>query len=166
MSVVAVKVEKDKIVIGSDTQVTSGSDKENHSSGKLVMIDDMYIGAAGQASELQLYAQFCRNHKPLSLSERDFLDHIFEFNRWVLEKKSDYKPYNIYLIIYQGEAIAFDNENFYYKKITGYYTIGSGQRYAKAALSLGHTIKEALETATKHDLYCSEPIEIHEVSIK
>ena len=45
------------------------------------------------------------------------------------------------------------------------FQVASTGEYARAALYLGHDVREAIKVACDLTIYCGEPIEIYEVKI-
>jgi hypothetical protein len=60
MSVVAVKVKKDKIVIGADSILVSGWTQEKDKLAKLNKVNGMVIGDVGDAQEGGLFLVYCK----------------------------------------------------------------------------------------------------------
>ncbi len=81
----------------------------------------------------------------------------------MLKKDDKYIPYNSWLIAFDG-VVYNVSADLFIDKIKGYEAIGSGMEYAKAALHLGHTVKESLKVACDMTIYCGEPLEIYELS--
>ncbi len=168
MSVVAVKVQKDKIVIGSDSIRTEGWTQEKDKEAKLWSIDGSTIlGAVGRCDEAFLFKQFLETHRPKEATEERILDLWAEFTQWLKAVMQDgnYKIVNsAFILIFQSKA--FFIEGFFIREIKDYYAIGAGMDYARAALYLGASVEKAIKTACELSIVCEQPINIMEVKRK
>lgn len=162
MSVVAVKVEKEKIYFAADSIAVSGYTKTTDNFTKLEKINDMIIGGVGCAEEISLLFMFAQTHKPLSADEKPIVEFFFEFYKWKNELGLGFSSQNVYLFGYGGKC--FYAENMLIKEIKTYHAIGAGMDYALAALYLEHTPKEAVKVACKLCCYVSEPIVCEEMN--
>lgn len=164
MSVVAVKNYKDKIVIGADTQGTRGVSYDKLA--KLFKEDEynLFWGTSGSGAELSAYQVFLKTHKPAENNQKGIHEHFVEFMKFKQEYTGNLEINNSYLIIYETKAY-YIGGNLYVEQIeeNKEEAIGSGYRESKAALMLGHTMKEAIQIACDSNIYCNEPITIHEV---
>ena len=155
MSVVAAKVYDNRIVIAADSiLVRYGMTKENNYS-KLEYINGMIIGGSGYASESSLMYRFAQTHKPETPTEKDMLAFIIEFYNW----KKDFGNtdlHNQFLSAYEGHL--FEVRHLFIREINDFMAIGAGEDFARAALYLGHTPREATEVACALSCYVSEPI--------
>lgn len=160
MSVIGIKVTKDKITIGADTQVTSGQNKDKIS--KIGKANGIVFGCVGFARDVQLMHLFLQSHKPSSSKEKDLIEFMVEYNEWCRKKDSEHKPYSHFLFVLDSQAIII-KPDFYTTRVKKFDAIGSGEDFVKTALHLGHHVKDAIKVACKLTIYCSEPIEIIEV---
>lgn len=164
MSVVAVKVYKEKIVIGADSQSTSYWHNKNYTNKIYKIAKDFIIGGVGYTSHNQRMRLFCETNKPASARERDILEFFVNFHEHMLKADKDYKPYNEWLLVFGG--VAFEvTADLLIRKIKDYEAIGSGMEYARAAMHLGHPIAAALKVACDLTVFCGEPLEIYEVRL-
>lgn len=166
MSIVCCKVEKDTIVIASDSIAVRGytqSKGDNGSQSKLFKVNGMVIGGVGMAEETSLLRIFAQTRKPKGPSEDDLLVFMSEFAGWKNKKTGTYKLSNVYIICYSGTV--FSAEGFYIEEITGYQAIGAGMDYALAAMYLGGTVEKAVETACELSVYCEKPIIKYEIPV-
>ena len=161
MSVVAVKVEKDKITIGADSILVSGWTQEKDKLAKLNKVNDMVIGDVGDAQEGALFLMYCKTRKPREASVEALVDFMSEFQDWMSKKVDVTKLGNQYVIILDGKA--FMMEGFFIKEVTDYTAIGAGMDYSLAALYLGNSVKESIKAACHLSIYCEEPINIMEI---
>ena len=161
MSVVAVKVEKDKITIGADSILVSGWTQEKDKLAKLNKVNDMVIGDVGDAQEGALFLMYCKTRKPREASVEALVEFMSEFQDWMAKKVDITKLENQYVIILVGNA--FMMEGFFIKEVTDYTAIGAGMDYSLAALYLGNSVKESIKAACHLSIYCEEPINIMEI---
>jgi ATP-dependent protease HslVU (ClpYQ) peptidase subunit len=161
MSVVAVKVEKDKITIGADSILVSGWTQEKDKLAKLNKVNDMIIGDVGSTQEGALFLMYCKTRKPIESSVEALVEFMSEFQDWMTKKVDITKLENQYVIILDGKA--FMMEGFFIKEVTDYTAIGAGMDYSLAALYLGNSVKESIKAACHLSIYCEEPINIMEI---
>lgn len=162
MSVVALKVYKDKIVIGADSQSTSYWHNKNSTNKIYKIADDFVIGGVGYTSHNQMMSLFCETNKPADCRKRDILEFIVQFNEWMKKKDSDFQPYNDFLMVFCDKAFWITSD-LLVQEIKDYCAIGSGLEYAKAGLYLGKSVKDSIKIACDLTIYCGEPIEVYEV---
>ena len=158
MSVVAVKVYEDKIVMSADSIIVHGeTDKTPVGRGKIFEVNSMLIGTSGYAHEGVHMALFAENHTPLAMNDREITKWMYEFSEWKVKEfgvEKDLK--NQYLIAYKDKV--FYISAGYVGEINDFFAIGAGESYAKAALYLGHTPKEAVKVACALSCFVDEPI--------
>lgn len=162
MTVIAGKVESDRIVIGSDSQVTYGwQAKVGIDDSKLLVLQDFIIGGAGHLSHINYMQVFAENHRPLSSRKRDVLEFFVEFNEWADKKIKGYESSNSWLLAFDGRLISVDHSlsTSYHE----FWAVGSGREYARTAMHLGHDVRSALLVACELTVFCSEPLHIHEL---
>lgn len=165
MSVVALKVYEDKIVMGADSQSTSYWHNKDSTNKIYRVTPEFVIGGVGYTSHNQMMSLFCETNKPASSRKRDILEFFVNFNDWMKKRTDDFRPYNSFLIIFQDKAF-WVTSDLLVQEIKDYCAIGSGMEYAKAGLYLGKTVKQSIKIACDLTIYCGEPIEIYEVKIK
>jgi ATP-dependent protease HslVU (ClpYQ) peptidase subunit len=160
MSVVAVKIYDKEIIMSADSIIVhGGDDKTPVGRGKIFEVNGMLIGSSGFASEAIHMALFAENHTPLAMDEREITKWMYEFVTWRskefgVDPKGEYQ--NCYLFAYKGKAFYC---NFgYVGEVTDFYAIGAGEKYANAALYLGHSPAEAVKVACALSCYVDEPI--------
>tara|TARA_R110002153_G_scaffold80401_4_gene204464 strand:- start:1032 stop:1523 length:492 start_codon:yes stop_codon:yes gene_type:complete len=161
MSVVAVKVTKEKIVIGADSILVSGWTQEKDKLAKLNKVNDMIIGDVGDAQEGALFLMYCKTRKPREASVEALVEFMSEFQDWMAKKVDITKLGNQYVIILDEKA--FMMEGFFIKEVTDYTAIGAGMDYSLAALYLGNSVEDSIKAACHLSIYCEEPINIIEV---
>lgn len=161
MSVVAVKVKKNKIVIGADSILVSGWTQEKDKLAKLNEVNGMVIGDVGDAQEGALFLIFCKTRKPREASVDALVEFMSEFQDWLNNKIGEVKLENQYVIVLGGKA--FVMEGFFIKEVTDYTAIGAGMDFALSALYLGNSVEESIKAACHLSVYCEEPVNIIEV---
>lgn len=158
MSVVAVKIEKDKITIGADSILVSGYTQEKDKLAKLFANEWMIVGDVGNAQEGALFQVFSKTRKPRESSVDAIMEYMFEFFQWNKEKTDSVTIDNSYIIIFQEKV--FLVEGFFVKEVKDYAAIGAGMDFALAALYLGSSVNDAIKTACHLSVLCEEPINI------
>jgi len=161
MSVVAVKVTKNKITIGADSILVSGWTQEKDKLAKLNEVNGMIIGDVGDAQEGALFLIFCKTHQPREASVDALVDFMSEFQDWMNKKIEVTNLDNQYIIVLDKKV--FMMEGFFIKEVTDYTAIGAGMDYALSALYLGNSVKDSIKAACHLSIYCEEPINIMEV---
>jgi len=163
MSVVAVKVEKNKITIGADSILVTGHTQEKDKLAKLFQNEWGVVGDVGEAQEGALFQIFSKTRKPRESSVEAVTEFLFDFFSWKKDKTESTELVNSYIIVFGGKA--FLVEGFYVKEVTDYTAIGAGMDFALASLYLGSSVKDAIKTSCHLSIYCEEPINIIEVKI-
>jgi ATP-dependent protease HslVU (ClpYQ) peptidase subunit len=162
MSIVAIRVTPEMIVIGSDSIRVRRFTQEKLPFAKLKEINGMIIGSCGQAYESSLLFLFGKTRSPVTSSEHDIVEYLSEFQDWARKKMGEgsYKLSNQYILVFDQKA--FRINNFLVHQITDFAAIGAGADYALTALYLGHTVEKAIEAACELSIYCEKPINIIE----
>lgn len=158
MSVVAVKIYDKTITMSADSIIVHGEvDKTPVGRGKIFEVNGMLIGTCGFAHEGIHMALFAENHTPLAMNDRELTKWMYEFAEWKAkefgcEKKVD----NQYILAYKDKV--FYCSGAYVGEVTDFFAIGAGEKYANAALYLGHSPAEAVKVACALSCYVDEPI--------
>ena len=164
MSVVAVKVLKDKIEVASDSIAVKGWSKipsaENKFT-KMQKINDMIIGGVGNAEETSLFFHYIKTHTIENVDERGVLDFIIEFRRWKNDLTGNNSFINNYIMAFKGKA--FYIENMLIVPVDDYYAIGAGADYSNGALYMGATVKEAVKASCELCAMVCEPIIVESI---
>ncbi len=161
MSVVAVKVTKNKITIGADSILVSGWTQEKDKLAKLNEVNGMVIGDVGDAQEGALFLIFCKTRKPREASVEALVEFMSEFQDWLGKKIDVTTLENQYVIVLENKA--FMIEGFFIKEVTDYTAIGAGMDFSLSALYLGNSVEESIKAACHLSVYCEEPVNIIEV---
>lgn len=161
MSVVACRITDTGFDIASDSITTRGATQTrgaNTTHSKLWQHNGLIVGGVGYAEETSLLRLFVRTHMPLAATELDLLTFFAEFSDWKNKRTGKSGVKNTYLLGYEGKAFFIDDG--FINQITTYEAIGAGEDFALAALYLGHTAKEAVETAIELSIYCEAPVNL------
>jgi ATP-dependent protease HslVU (ClpYQ) peptidase subunit len=172
MTVIALRVKKEEIVIGSDTQTTCGYNTYKDSQGsiyknssKILIINDLVIGVAGAVKNNCLLSIFCKNHKPKLSTEDGILDFLVEFNDWAKSKdESSRLEDNQFLIVYGGKAFEVV-DGYLVREVSNYTAIGSGMFLALGAMYFDKSVEEAIEVSKEFDAFCGGKTIIHKVAL-
>jgi ATP-dependent protease HslVU (ClpYQ) peptidase subunit len=160
MTVIAACKTSDAIIFAADTQISTGFGKTTSSDiihSKLFEQNGMIIGSTGDCYEGTLMELFSRNHKPINAERLSVIDFLVEFREWIRKKEGGYSPKNGFLIAFEGKLFRVCGGLEIYE-VKKFEAIGCGEDFAKAALLLGHSPREAVEVACQLSVFCSEPI--------
>lgn len=155
MSTIAAKVTSHGIHIASDTIILK-DDSYRTGFEKLRKINDIIVGGCGTAEELCLFFEFVKTIKSLQATISAIHNLILEFAEYKEKYTGESKIECEYLIVVDGHL--FEVEGFFVREIFDYTAIGTGDKYALAALHLGHDTVEAVKVACDLCCYVSEPI--------
>ncbi len=158
MSVVAVKISKNKITIGADSILVSGWTQEKDKLAKLNEVNGLIIGDCGDAQEGALFLVFCKTRKPREASVEALVEFMSDFQDWMNDKIGETKLSNQYIIVIDKKV--FMMEGFFIKEINDYTAIGAGMDFALTCLALGHSVEKAIEMACHFSIYCEKPVNL------
>ena len=166
MSVVACKIMKDGYEIAADSISVRGftQTKNNTNRSKLVEVNNMVIGSVGLAEESSLLQIFAKTHLPASATEEGILEFWGEFSDWKKKRTDKNSIENSYFIGFDG--VVFYVNHWLIASVTSYQAIGAGMDFALAALHLGHSAEEAIETAIELSVFCEAPVQVIKKSTK
>ena len=167
MSVVACRIKSNGFEIAADSITVRGQTQTKGQTTdhvKLYETNEMVIGTVGSAEENSLFRLFAETHRPSGSDEYSMLEFILEFSEWKKRKTDNSAIRNAYLIGFQQNV--FSVEQWLVEKVKSYMAIGAGMSYALAALHLGHSAKEAVETAIELSIYCESPVLLIEKTSK
>ena len=160
MSIVAVRIYDDEIIIAADSiTVRGGGTQSKGGETKFVKLFDMngmIIGGVGWCEELSLMQLFAQTTKPSRADSLGILDFMAQFSSWKNNKITKPDIDNDYIIVFDRRV--FSVNGWFVNEVTGYEAIGAGEDYALAAMYLGHDPKEAVEVACELSIYCEKPI--------
>lgn len=166
MSVIAVRVEKDKIIIGSDQQISywymHKDKKDEQNPVKLHECNGVVFWWAGSLKEINLMKMYLETYEPKKIVDaKTLMDMINLMKTWAKDYDVD-SIENQYLFVVWGRC-------FYYCEndvllVHDYYAIWSWSMLAMACMSVWASVNEALKAACKYDLFCSEPLIIKTIN--
>ena len=162
MSVIAVKVEADKITIAADSIIIK-DDLKRTNFQKLRDFGQIIVGGCGSAEELSLFFEFAKRSKDKLTSVHAVQEFMNKFATCKRAYTDDNKINNAYIIIYDKHV--YEVDGMFVQEVKDYTAIGEGEPYALAALYLGHDVVEAVQAACKFSCFVSEPIVSFEVDI-
>lgn len=162
MSVIAVKVEADKITIAADSIIIK-DDLKRTNFQKLRDFGHIIVGGCGSAEELSLFFEFAKRSKEKLTSVYAVQEFMNKFATCKRAYTDDNKINNAYIIIYDKHV--YEVDGMFVQEVKDYTAIGEGEPYALTALYLGHDVVEAVQAACKFSCFVSEPIVSFEVDI-
>lgn len=175
ISIIIVKKEANKIVIGSDSQETFGDGYQiNMSKSKLKEVSkDIYVASVGDANLASLFYSYLEKNTLDSIQTSiDVVEFFREFNEWCLRYIEPSGDKDSLLSLCQFLLVIKDSvwffSNFYTRKLETeeYYAIGAGSQAAFACMHVGATVEDSLKAVCRVDIYCSEPLEVYEIKNK
>lgn len=168
MTTIAAKVTNGKVKIAWDSQSTLGNEASSTKVNKVVKVNDQFaVGGAGRLRYLNLIqrASVDRIH-PHDISQPGF-----DAEGWIIEtlvptwmkavksawhdtphEEGDEIPWGTALVVLAG-GIYKVGSDFSVLNCGDFGAIGSGSPYARAAMHLGKSAKQAVEIATELDLF-------------
>ncbi|MCG3204051.1 MAG: hypothetical protein KCHDKBKB_00754 [Elusimicrobia bacterium] len=164
MTVVAVRVFKDKIVMSCDSQGTSGNHKRSLEAlgfHKIFQNNGVTVGACGNTMESGLLKIFIKSHRPKEATQDSMLDFMSEFFDWLRKKDQNMAVDGAYILVMDGKV--FELSYFEANEILEYGAVGSGRYVALGAMLMGASPEKAVEAAKTFDLYCGG--ETHTITI-
>lgn len=162
MSVIAAKVECNKITIASDS-ILIQEDLKRTDFKKLHRTADVIVGSCGTAEELCLFFAYVDTHSPKFATTSGIMTFMSEFAKWKCQYINDSEIHNCYLIIFKNKL--FEVDGLFVREIHDYTAIGEGEPYALTALHLGHNVVAAVRAACELCCFVSEPILTYEITV-
>jgi ATP-dependent protease HslVU (ClpYQ) peptidase subunit len=159
MSVVAVKVYKDRIEVASDSITVKGWSKVPQSENKFVKmqkINEMIVGGVGNPEETSIFYHYMKTHTIENVDEKGILDFILEFRKWKNDLTGVNALNNEYILAFKGKAFLISN--MFVMPIDDYYAIGAGEDYANGAMYMGASPREAVKAACELCAMVCEPV--------
>lgn len=164
MSVVAVRKEGSKIIIGADSiRISAWGTQEKDKLAKLFRVSkDLILGTVGDAAIHSLFREFLSNHLPKSNTEYGWTTLISEFSTYLNDLKNAPKlEYSAFIVVNKYKV--FYISGYFVREVSDYYAIGAGMDYALSALYLGASVQEAIEAACHLSIFCEKPINVMEI---
>ena len=154
MSVIAAKVYPDKIEMSCDSIMLKGDQKSTYD--KMRLIDDLLVGACGDADEIALMFVFAEQYKPKSATVKDMMEYISEFRAYKEGMFNKDTVENEYLIGYQGKLFLVDR--MFVSEVFAYAAIGAASSYALTSLYFGFSTQTAIDAACNLSCYATLPV--------
>lgn len=170
MSVIAVKVNKDNILIAGDSQTSWGAHKFNKkdtsdrhviANSKIWKVNGMVIGCAGSVAHIGILQMFCKTCKPKEMNRDSIIQWIADFKQYAVDlTKEGFNDISVHgIVIADDKAFVFyDFMDAYEIKEGDFAAVGSGMWLAMGAMSVGADVIKAVETAIKYDMHCGGEI--------
>lgn len=160
MSVLVARIAEDGTVyIGADTQCSRDNIIFKHS--KLFTDETGTIfGYVNTVEEGQLLRIYAEDHSLANSTAKAVLEYFFAFAAWAEKYRGEWSPpLNEYIVAKDGRVFLV-SDGFSVEEVTEYIAIGSGATFALGALAIGASVEEALDAASRHDIYCNAPYDI------
>lgn len=170
MSIVAVKVNKESIVIAGDSQTNWGghkfnkkdtSDRQVNANSKIWQVNGMVLGCAGSVAHIGILQMYCKTCKPKEMNRDSIIQWVADFKKYAAElTKEGFNDISVHgIIIAEEKAFVFyDFMDAYEIKVNDFDAVGSGMWLSMGAMSVGADPIKAVETAIKYDMYCGGEI--------
>lgn len=169
MSVGVLKIERDKIVLAADNQVTYGNMYKVSSGGlnnqpvKIMQNENVAFATAGTPDIGILFFVYSKNHKLVHNDVDGIISYMVDFDKWLKEHDSSLKQSNSFLLV--ADKKCYEIDGFAVRQISDYCTIGSGTFLALGALYMGADASKAVEVAKLYDLFCGGETHVIEIPI-
>ena len=154
MSIVVCRMTENGYEMAADSIAVRGYTQGRTT--KLVEANGMVIGSSGTLEETVLFKLFASTRRPSTEDEAGILEFMSEFYDWKKKKTDSGRIENAYLLGFAGKV--FMLQEWLANEVKEYDAIGAGMDYALAALYLGHSAEEAVNTAIHLSVYCEPPI--------
>lgn len=173
MSVIFVRKELNKIIVGSDDQETYGEDsKENIEESKVRKIEDgIYVACAGNAHIYSLFCVFAEKNSLMMIqSNFDLVEYFAEFSKWadplINFGENQMNPLEMcqFILIIQDQVLLFTNYHIRRLKTNEHASIGSGAQACLAVAQVTDDVAKIINAVGKTNLYCSG-VKILEIEI-
>lgn len=169
MSVIAAKKYKDKIVIGSDQQISFWRDKEKKDEKVPIKLhkisDNIIFGSAWSCAESNCMKMFLEHYEPKLVTDlKSVFEMIKQFKEWWKYYWWNERCENEYILITNSkiyQIIWWD----YIEEVDEFTAIWSWWMKAMACLHTWADIETTLKAVCAYDLFCSEPIILYTVKI-
>lgn len=166
LSVVVTRVEKDAIIIGTDSALVFDDLVVIAPHGKKLSVgDDYLVAVVGSAQQASLFEQFCHYNRPTGNTSYDMTDFYHEYVTTLNDKNYNYDAEDVFHAHYVWENKAWFIEGYTGYEIEDYNAVGSGSQVALGALGAGADVEEALRLACIHISSCSLPLVVATYSL-
>lgn len=159
MTVIAVDVRGEDIVIGADSQITYGYHMRVDNPPKLIRSKTgVILAGTGAAEGNALMRLYLENNRPREASEYAVTEFITDFRKWAHDRAKDPNLATQFLLAVDG--VAYEIHDYYIALVTTFKAMGAGLEYAEAAMYLGQTVEQAIRAACHLSTACNEPIRV------
>lgn len=168
MTTIVARQYKNKVVIGTDSQVTSARKYLDPRMAKVTERGQFLIAGAGESAACDIIQHIWTPPTPTPIEKKDLYHFIiskvvpsmkncFKDNDYKWEgEKGDEAKFSFLLAI-NGEVFDIADDFAISVDATGIYGIGSGSSLAIGAIKAGASIEQALSIASELDPYTSAP---------
>lgn len=173
MTIIAVKKEKKKITISSDSQITAGQMIEF--TNKLCKVGNIVFWGAGYLNELQIMERFLKDngYDEKTVKNEQALFNLFgDFYKYlkdkgVIDSRENWEKsvFNSFIFIIENLGKVYKYSHWCLMEVKDYTAVGSGQAIGKTVLSMGGTTQEAVKKASDLTIYCWGDVNTIEVKI-
>lgn len=160
MTCIAVRKEKDHISLCGDTELSYGrvhkiSNSMNHSIkeySKIVQVWDLYFGHSGELEDALVMKEFAKTNLPKDNRLCDIEEFVLKFYEHCKKRDANRKVWSggrdravLFILVFKGKAFFVWDYLMY--EIEEYDSIWSGMFYARTAMYLGKSAKDAVDVA-------------------
>lgn len=178
MSIIAFKIEDDRIIVGADGRCMNGDNRiitEDFRKIKLIN-DDTVFGSVGLAMTTDMFAEYLEKTSYDSSelnNNNDFMRIMYGFQKWLSDEfgwdDETVKEFGGFLMInphYHGVAYYDDNAKPYVTDFVGNSgAIGATSIYTGALIENGFTIEEAIKASAKKYTSINDNVTIIEIPL-
>ena len=166
--------QKNKVLFGADSQVTSSSGRiQRHK--EMIKISErgpFIIAGSGECAPCDIAQHIWNPPRPTGNEWKDLyhfmiakvvpsLKACFKENEYKWDIDEDEAKF-CFLIAIAGQVFELADDMSISLNDTGFYGVGSGSSYAIGALEAGSSLSESLEIAARNDAYTSSPFIYYE----
>jgi ATP-dependent protease HslVU (ClpYQ) peptidase subunit len=164
MTVIAAKIEKNKIHISCDSQVSRGNHKKKTGfPGKIVTGSDFFVGVSGDALLVPLLTAYSKNHPIGGGGEERVIEWGFEFLDFCKKRTDSWEQEGeLILCHHSGLFLIYD---WLPLKIEDFCAVGAGFQHAEAAMCLGKSTHEAVDVAINLAFGCGGDITTENITL-
>lgn len=164
MTVIAARVESDRIVMACDSRVSRGWHGKNTGyPSKIIAGSDFAVGASGSAMVAPLLAAYAKDHGIGSGGDLRVTEWCFEFLEFCKKHTGEFKQ-DAHLLLAHKSGL-YSIYEWLPVRVSDYCAIGSGFEHAEAAMYLGRSPEEACDVAINMAFGCGGDIKTHEVML-
>lgn len=179
MSIIAYKIENNRIIVGADGRLTSGDLIINENADKIYKISDsLIIGATGLSDATDIFKKFVEENKEIFEnihSSEEFLEQAKELKEYFMEhygyrESTIMKEFGGFLIVnkYYHGTLYYSDENCFP------YIIGDAEKngclgspavYAQALLDIGCSIDNAIKVTARRYNSINDNVKLLEIKL-